>query len=144
MIDNNIKLRHKQIILYVIQSLAHCIIILCGIIFNLSNTILDNLQSSSSSSDKFSSATLTASTTNAENVHSVPTIAFSTSSITSFGNLILLLVDWGTFGILNFLIMNSCATFLNRSNALLCLQETKSAVDCKQYKEESAPQNFDT
>ena len=46
----------------------------------------------------------TTSTTKAENVQSVPTRTDSTSSITSFGNRILLLVVWGICGILNFFI----------------------------------------
>lgn len=54
------------------------------------------------SSSRFSRATLTASTTNAVKVQHLPEIAFSTSSITSFGKRIHLLVVGGTDGILNF------------------------------------------
>lgn len=55
-----------------------------------------------SSSFRFSKATRTASTTKAVKVQSFPLIAVSTSSITSFGNLIHLFVVGGIDGILNF------------------------------------------
>lgn len=58
-----------------------------------------------SSSSRFSSATLTASITKAVNVQVVPEIAFSTSSIKSFGNRMLLLVVGGIDGISNFFII---------------------------------------
>ena len=53
---------------------------------------------------RFSSATLTASITNAEKVQFLPCIAFSICSITSFGKRMHLLVVGGTEGILNSLI----------------------------------------
>jgi hypothetical protein len=53
------------------------------------------------SSLKFFNATRTASTTNAVKVQLFPLMAFSTPSITSFGNLIVLFVVGGITGILN-------------------------------------------
>lgn len=61
------------------------------------------------SSFKFSSATFTASTTNALKVQDVSLITASTSSITSFGKRIHLLVLGGTEGILNFFIIITSA-----------------------------------
>lgn len=58
-----------------------------------------------SSSLRLSSATRTASTTNAENVQSRPRIDSSTSSIISSGNRMLLFVECGVMGILNFRMM---------------------------------------
>ena len=56
---------------------------------------------------KSSSAARTAAMTNAENVHSLPLIAFSTPSTISLGNRIVLLMVGGVSGILNFPIVAS-------------------------------------
>ena len=66
------------------------------------NTAVFCQSSFSRSSSKFSRATLTASTTKAVKVQDLPDIAFSTSSITSLGKRMLLVVVGGTDGILNF------------------------------------------
>ena len=63
----------------------------------------------SASSLRFSSATLTASTTNAVKVHCFPSIACSTSSIISLGNLMHLFVVGGMAGILNFFTLINSA-----------------------------------
>lgn len=56
---------------------------------------------------KSSNAARTAATINAENVHSLPLIAFSTSATTSLGKRIVLLMVGGVSGILNFPIVAS-------------------------------------
>lgn len=86
-----------------------------------SYTMLHSANGSHFSSSKFSNATLTASITKAVKVQFFPSIAFSTSSITSFGKRMHLFVVGGIDGILNFLIVLTSAILLYIKFFLLLL-----------------------